>query len=279
MVNFRLLVIVACLSVLCSLFSGVVFALDSNEALDSSEARVSVGWSPNILYRGINATANVLFINDSPEEITIYYFGLHFDWMESDNFIGYDLSNEPVTIASSEGTTFTPVPIQVPLNATIGPHTYFVGIDGVKGESADFIWNSTIFTKNILNSAQEVYDNLVSQVDVEISKAVDANYQSPEAQSYLTKAETAHSNALNFADDQELDQAISLLQSASFYIGQAENLEQNYVPPKNDDDNQNNQDLLILVIALVAFMVVIVLVIYLTRKGKQTPPMEQPTET
>lgn len=279
MMSFRLLVIVVCLSVLCSLFSGVVFALDSNESLDSSEARVSVGWSPNILYRGITATANVLFINDSPEEITIYYFGLHFDWMESDNFIGYDLSTEPVTIPSSQGTTFTPVTVKVPLNATIGPHTYFVGVDGVKGESADFIWNSTIFTKNILNSAQEVYDNLVNQVEVEISEAVDANYQSPEAQSYLTKAETAHSNALTFAADQELDQAISLLQSASFYIGQAENIEQNYFPPKNDEDNQNNQDLLILLIALVAFMVVIVLVIYLTRKGKQTPPIEQPTET
>lgn len=278
MVHFRLLVIVACLSVLFSLFSGIVFALDSNETLDSSEARVSVGWSPNILYRGITTTANVLFINDSPEEITIYYFGLHFDWMESDNFIGYDLSNEPVTIASSEGTTFSPVTVQVPLNATVGPHTYFVGVDGVKGES-NFVWNSTTFTKNVLNSAQEVYDNLVNQVELEISKAVDADYQSPEAQSYLTKAETAHSNALTLAADQKLDQAISLLQSASFYIGQAENLEQNYDTPKNDTDNQNNHDLLILIIAIVAFVIVIVLVIYLTRKGKKTLAVEQTTET
>jgi hypothetical protein len=273
MVSFRLLAIIACLTVFCSLFSGVVFALDSNEA------RVSVGWSPNILYRGITTTANVLFINDSPEDITIYYFGLHFDWMESDNFIGYDLSNEPVTIASSEGTTFSPVAVQVPLNATIGPHTYFVGVDGVKGESTDFIWNSTTFTKNILGSAQEVYDNLVTQVELEISEAVNANYQSPDAQSYLSKAEDAHSKALTFATDQELDKAISLLQSASFYIGQAENLEQNYIIPKNDEDNQNDRDLLILIFALIAFMVVIVLVIYLTRKGKETPPMEPTTET
>ena len=62
-------------------------------------------------------------------------------------------------------------------------------------------------------------------------------------------------NPKPYADHQQLDEAISALETASFYLDQAENEEKNYVPPKND------QDLLPLIIATAAFVAVVVLVV------------------
>lgn len=266
---FRLVLVVTCLSIICALFSGVsgvVFALDQNEA------RVSVFWSSETQYQGSSPTAIVLFISNSSEELTLYYFGLHFDWMVSDRFVGHDLSNNPVIIPAYGSQNFSPVTIQIPEDASVSPHSYFVGIDGVQGESTSFSWDSSTLTLVIQNSGQDVYTGLVTQVASDIAEAVNTDYQSSEAKSFLEQAENAYSQALSYANEENWDEAISALQTASIYLEQADAEEQNYVAPKSAQD-----PLLIIgvaVVVLVAFLIVILVM----KKRRQTPSINQPTE-
>jgi hypothetical protein len=261
----RFLMLVVCFGMFCSLFGCTVFALEHEEA------RVSVAWLTESPYKGSTTNVNILFINDSPYELTIYYYGLHFDWMEEDKFAGHSVLDEPVTVAGYGTVTLDPIPVQIPEDVTLGPHSYFVGVDGVDENSDDFTWDSNTLSVVVQTSAAEAYISLESQVDTRVSDATGSNYQSPDAQSFLEDAETAFSQAQTYASRQNYDQAISFLESATFYLDQAETAEQNYAPP------QTGEDLLILVGAAVAFVAVVVVVILLTRKGKQpelTPPAE-----
>jgi hypothetical protein len=61
--------------------------------------------------------------------------GIHFDWMASDGFYGNDLSSSPVTIPSQGTHLFDAFSIQVPSNASVGAHSYYVGVDGVQGST------------------------------------------------------------------------------------------------------------------------------------------------
>lgn len=86
---FRIILIVVCFSLICALFSGVA------SALEQDEATVTLTWSNTTPYQGSSATVRVFFKSNYAEELTIYYLGLHFDWMDSDTFVGPDLSDNP----------------------------------------------------------------------------------------------------------------------------------------------------------------------------------------
>ena len=79
---------------------------------------------PNTLSRR-QRECQVVFNSDSAEELTIYYVGIHFDWMDSDAFTGPDLSDNPVTISGYGSHTFDPIAILIPEDASVGTHNYF----------------------------------------------------------------------------------------------------------------------------------------------------------
>jgi hypothetical protein len=260
-------IVAVCLCVLlCMMSCGAVFALEQDEA------RVSVAWSTQTPYLGSAPTVTVFFINDGSEPLTISYFGLHFDWMPEDQFLGYDLSADPVIVPANDNEYFSAVTITIPENVSVGMHTYYVGVDGIEGLS-EFSWDSYILTIMVQNSAQQVYSELETQVSNGITEAKDANYQSPEAQSFLAQAETQYSLAMSNADQQNWDDAISQLQSASLYLSQSASNEKTYVPPGND-----LLDLLVILVGVVLVVVVAVLVIVvLTRKRNQPPEQQTPS--
>jgi len=268
MKRFHLVLIVTCLNIICALFSGVVFALDQDEA------RVSVAWSSETHYQGSSPTVTVLLISDSSEELTLYYFGLHSDWMDSDRFIGFDLSADPVIIPAYGSHLFPTVTFQIPEDAIVGPHSYFIGIDGVQGESTSFSWDSSTLTLLVQKSGIDVYSGLVTQVASDITEAVDAEYQSSEAQSLLDQAENAYSQALSYANEENWVEAFSALQTASSYLEQADTEEQNYVEPKSQQD-----PLLIIVgVAVVVVMAVLIITLIVRRKRRKTAPVDQAIE-
>ena len=266
---FRLVLIVTSLSIICALFSGVssvVFALNQDAA------RVSVAWSTKTPYQGSNPIVTVFFINDSPETLTIDYFGLNFDWMDSKSFVGFDLSDDPVFIPAYGNQYFPPVTVQIPEDASLGPHSYFVGIDGVQNESTDFSWSSPIITLVVQSSGQDVYNGLVNQVAINIAEAVEAEYQSSDAQLFLEQAENSYSQALSYANQENWDNAISALQTASNYLEQADTEEQNYVDLKSEEDS-----LIIIVGVAIIIVVAVLIVIWVMNKRKQPPSINQPT--
>lgn len=268
MKHFRLVLIVACFSIICALFSGV------GSALEQDEARVSSIWSSETLYQGSSVTVQIFFISDCSEELTIYYLGLHFDWMDSGRFLGYDLSDDPVTIPSYENHMFYSIDILIPEDASVGTHTYFVGIDGLQGGSTSFSWDSPTLTLLIQNFDEEAYDELITKVASNISEAVNATYQSSEAQSLLEQAESAYAQALSLANEEKWEEAISALQNASTYLEQADAEEQTYIETKSQQD-----PLLIIVgVAVVVVVAVLIITLMVKRKRKQTASVDQPTE-
>lgn len=267
--RFHLVPVVVCFCVVCALFNGAVYALDQDELT------VSVSWMSEALYPGDNVMVSIFLINNCADELTIYYVGIHVDWMSSNRFFGYDLSDDPASVSGYGSYAFSSITLSIPENATAGEHSYFVGMDGLQGDSTSFSWDSMTLTVMIQDS-EAVYNELVATVEGNITEAVNAEYRSSEAKSLLEDAETAYNQALALADEQSWEEAILLLQSASTYLEQAYAEEQNYVEPESP------QEPLLLILGVVSAVVVVVAVLVIIfvvrRKGKQTAPVDQPTD-
>ncbi|MCL4430457.1 MAG: hypothetical protein M1167_06865 [Chloroflexi bacterium] len=130
------------------LFSGFAAALNQDEA------SVHSFFSTTTLQPGQTVTVSVFFTSNSTDALTINDIGLHFDWMDSGGFFGFDLSSAPVTVPSGGTYMFNQISIQVPANVTLGDHTYYVGIDGTQGASSTaFSWNSPTLTVVVAGSS------------------------------------------------------------------------------------------------------------------------------
>jgi hypothetical protein len=251
----HMLLIVACFCVVFAQFSGVVSALDENDAA------VTVSLSSQTTYRGGMLGARMLFESRCPEQILIGYIGLNFGWMDLDDFVGQDLSEDPEVLSGYGSFLSDVVYISVPENASIGKHNYFVGVEGIQGESAGFSWDSELFTVMVYGSAEEAYTALSADVSGNITAA--SGYRSSEARSLLAQAQSAYDEAVTLADEENFAEAISRLETASDYLEDADAEEQNYDP---SEEIQN----LLLVIVAVAVVAVVVAVLLVRRKRKKT---------
>lgn len=123
-------------------------------ALMPDDASVSVVWMDQSVQRGETVTLRITFNSTSDNQLVIERLGLHFDWMETNQFYTYDLSTNPVTVPAQGSYVFTSVPIQIPPYATTDSHTYYVAIDGKEGtELTSFGWDSEEFTMEIVASS------------------------------------------------------------------------------------------------------------------------------
>jgi hypothetical protein len=123
-------------------------------AINSEEVTVHTLFSSEPLQAGQTTTVVIYFTSTSTDELQITNVGLHFDWMPSDTFLGFNLNNSVVTIPSGGDTyEFPPVALKVPSTVTNGTHTYYVGIDGKQGTSlTPFSWNSPTAAKDVMSS-------------------------------------------------------------------------------------------------------------------------------
>jgi flagellar basal body-associated protein FliL len=138
-------------------FSMITFSLFGNacSALGQDEAAASGYWNNPNHYPGSSGTFTITFISNSSDQLTIYYVGVHFDWMASDVFVGLNLQNSPVNVTSHGSHTFESMIILIPANASLGSHSYYIGIDGTQGaNNAIFSWDSQPFSILIQASTQ-----------------------------------------------------------------------------------------------------------------------------
>jgi len=239
------------------LFGGVANALEENEII------ISVVLTSQTGYPGSGVIASIFLVNNSTEILTIQYVGIHFDWMPSDQFLGHNLSEDPVFITSSTNHIFEAINIIVPPNATLGEHNYSVGIDGLKGTTEIFSWNSQNYIFVVQDPEKKAYNDLLSQVSNKITVSRSMNYQSSKAQSLLGQAEDAYVKALVYGNQNSWDEAVSRLNSASTYLEQADVEEQKYLEEKSSQEN------LIIIIGLVGVIIIgIIAVYYLIRRKK-----------
>jgi hypothetical protein len=146
--HLRITVILAIVAV-ALMCSGFVAALNANEA------SVQTFLSSQIVQPGQTITVTIIFNNTSADTLQVTNVGVHFDWMESTGFFGFDLSHAPVTVPTDGNYVFSPITVTIPTNVTIGQHTYTIGVDGTQGSSATpFTWDSPTSTIEVSGNGQ-----------------------------------------------------------------------------------------------------------------------------
>ena len=149
-IQLKSLKIVFIVSVIVAAFLCVGFVV----ALNQDEASVHTFFSTTTLRPSQPVTVNVYFISNSSDSLQITSVGLHFDWMATGGFYGFDLFSAPVTVANGGTHMFNQISIQVPINTTIGEHSYFVEIEGTQGASSiPFTWDSPAQTVLVVGSS------------------------------------------------------------------------------------------------------------------------------
>ena len=267
----RLMLTVTAISLICILCCSLVSALNQDEA--------SVTLVPSTLtgYPGDTISITITFKSNYAEQLRIYTVGLQFDWMPSDSFSGHDLSGSPVTVPRQGSYVFDPIVIQIPLNATAGQHSYFVGIDGTEGVSASsFSWNSASFTIEVHGFIEKIYNELLPNVENKLNGAKSANYESTEAQSLLQQAQGAFGDATSNATQGNWNLAIQNLEIADDFLDEANEAEQ-----RSAEQRVALQNLLVYVaiIAIVVIIVLSIIFVVVRRRRKQTDfGAEQPVE-
>ena len=243
-------------SLIFSLLCGVGNALEQNELV------ASVVMTNQNAYAGGTILASIYLKNNSPDILTIQKVGIQFDWMPSDQFLGYDLSDKPIVIIPSADQFVDTIPIILPENVTLGEHSYFVGING-RNSTGDFTWDSQTFTLLVQDPEKEEYNVLLTQVSGNITASEDKNYQSPRAQSLVGQAKSAYDQALVYGNQDSWDEAISLFNNALTYLDQANIEEQQYLA------EERFHETLYLILGVVAVVVgAILVIIYLMRRRR-----------
>ena len=233
-------------------------------ALEENEIIVSVVLTSQTGYPGSGAIASVFLVNNSTEILTIQYVGINFDWMPADQFLGHNLSEDPVFIPSATNHIFDAINIIVPPDVTLGEHIYSVGIDGIEGIAENFSWNSQNYIFVVQDPEKQTYDDLLTQVSNKIAESRSLNYQSSSAQSLIEQAEDDYAQALVYGNQNSWNEAVSLLNSASNYINQANVEEQKYLEEKSSEEN-----LLMSIGIVVVIVVAILAILYLMRRKKE----------
>ena len=130
------------------LSAGIVSALNSNDA------SASVTWSSDTINPNENVGFRITFNSNTDQQLQIQRVGVHFDWMGEGFFSGKDLSSDPQTVPSNGNYTSDPIIARIPFNASVGPHSYYVGVDGVDA-SGNFSWSGPSETIQIRYAATE----------------------------------------------------------------------------------------------------------------------------
>ena len=126
-------------------FSGLAAA-----AIDQSSLSAVPVLSKQVLNVGGSVTVRITVQSNANEQLSITNIGVNFDWMDSGTFAGQTLIDNPPVIPASGSYTTPPFNVKVPTNVTVGPHNYFVGIDGTDSIGTEFFWNSTTTTIQVL---------------------------------------------------------------------------------------------------------------------------------
>jgi len=266
MKGFPLSLIAISISILCILNVGLV------SALENENISITPSWSKATPSQGDSLTVTLRLTSTASEQIRIYRVGLHFDWMAEGSFFTLDLTSDPVSVPSEGLQIFDSLAIQIPADASIGSHSYYVAIDGAEAPYYEsFSWDSSSFTVEILESSSKLYATTLTQLDANISSAVNAGYQSSEAQSLLTQAQTERAEAIVLASSGDWDEAISKLQDAFSHLQQAEAAEQ--------QATGTGPLTLLLYGGIIAVVVVIVVIIIVVMRRKRKTPDEAVDQT
>lgn len=267
---FTIALIALSIIVLC--FLNVNFV----SALDQDDFSVSPSWSTPLYYQGDSVSVKLILSSKTTETLTVYYIGIHFDWMDEGSFIGRDLSDQPATVEPSKVHVFDPMAITIPSDVSVGLHNYTIGIHVVEGASPTIIpWDSHARTIYVQPGGAKAYNELLKNVTVKIEEGINATYQNPEAISLLEQAKSEYEQAFASSYAEQWEDAIAHLQNADSYADQAAAAEQ-----LGTEQSTEFQRLLWIIAPIVAAVIVsFIVVIFWRRRHPPDDELDQPLET
>ncbi len=257
--------------VLLVLSISMIFVLnvDLVSALDQDDFSVSPSWSTVIYYQGESVSVNLIMSSNTSETLTVYFVGIHFDWLDEDKFQGRDLSDDPVEVESGDVYVFDPMIISIPDNVSIGSHEYTIGIQVTEGTSVTLnSWDSRVRTMYIQAAEAKAFNELVQNVTVKLGEAINATYQNSDAQSLLEQAQSEYQQAVALAYNDQWDEAMEYLQAADSDVDQAAAAEQ-----QSSAQSEDLQRLLLIIGPITAAVVVSLIVIIMWRRRQ--PPDDE----
>lgn len=238
------------------------------KALNQDEWSSNIAWSNSVYYQGDSGSATVTFNSNCPDQLKITFVGIHFDWMNTNDYYRIDLSSNPVYLASGERYTFSTIGFDIPSGVNVGSHKVTLLLEGQQ----DGLWWYDISVTGtqyitIHDAYEKVYNQLDYQVQDKLSNAQNSNFQSPDAQSLLQQANTEFNLATSLSQQGAWQDAVSHLNSASGYVDQANAKEQTYNPITMGAVNGIPWVLLAVIIVVVVVIVAVVAIVF-TRKRR-----------
>jgi hypothetical protein len=121
----------------------LVLSVSLVSALEQHEASVTTLMPGDTVVRGETGQLRIVFTSNTDKDLEIYYIGIHVDWMEEDQLFGIDYSSSPKTALSMEDLGIIDIiNYTIPDSASLGAHTYYIGIDGYDEDGEAFSWKS-----------------------------------------------------------------------------------------------------------------------------------------
>ena len=142
------------IALMLPLFIVILFSAGIVSAINSSDASAVVYLSNDAVHPNGNVAFRITFTSNTDQQLQIQRIGVHFDWMGDGAFAGKDLSSNPQTVLGHGNYTSDPIFAQIPFNVSVGPHTYYVGVDGVDA-SGNFTWSGPNQTVQVTYTTTE----------------------------------------------------------------------------------------------------------------------------
>ncbi len=121
----------------------IVSSVSFVSALEQNEASVTTFMSDAPKVPGQETSIRVMFTNHAGKALSVYYVGIHLDWMEKDQLYGIDYSSSPKTVGSGKDLVVDIINYTVPSGTSYGTHSFYIGVDGYDADGTAFSWTSS----------------------------------------------------------------------------------------------------------------------------------------
>ncbi len=173
--------------------------------------------------------------NSSNSSIVVHGASVHFDWQASNEsfVVGSQRSGEPFDLGKelqSAGQFVMRIRFSVPGSVSVGGHLFYFRVFYNNGLEVQ--WNpreKDPYAELTIHSLYEPqYPDIKTSIEEDFAQAQDAGFISPEARSFVTRAEEHLSEAQSYAEGADWQSAVARLSAASYDIEQAYEAEEKF---------------------------------------------------
>ena len=141
----KTLKIIAVVTLIAALFLTIGLA----SALQASDATVTAYLSNTSPKAGNPVTISVTFQSNTATEMQVLRVGIHGDWMDDQGFEGPNMMDDPIPVQAN-GVYTTQFMVTIPSTASIGSHSYYVGVDVADPTGSTFSFDSAHATIQVI---------------------------------------------------------------------------------------------------------------------------------